>query len=245
MKWVTALIPARSGSKRIPGKNIVEIGGVPLLTWSIIAALNAGEIHEVYVSSDDANYLRIASEAGAKTILRPQALAGDDTTDYEVVDHAIRTWDDNRALMPDFIAYLRPTTPFRMPVILDEAISLWQNINDSFDSLRSVELLQESAFKTFTRGPVGNLVGLLRSMNEASKPDQAYEQTYKGNGYIDIVKSTLPPGLWGERIYGFETDPVIEIDRPFDLELAQLSAEREKVNATFTYRSVGRVQSDR
>jgi N-acylneuraminate cytidylyltransferase len=77
---IVAIIPARGASKGIPNKNIIGFCGKPLLAWSILQALQATRVDEVYVSSDSENILSVAEEYGAVGISRPSELAGDTCT---------------------------------------------------------------------------------------------------------------------------------------------------------------------
>ena len=84
-----AIIPARGGSKGIPGKNTILVAGKPLLAWSIEHALRSAEIHSVWVTSDSPEILDIANTYGARTILRPADISGDKATSEEAWIHAL------------------------------------------------------------------------------------------------------------------------------------------------------------
>ncbi len=124
--------------------------------------------------------------------------------------------------IPDLLVYLRPTTPFREQPILELAIQLIAS-NSTFTSLRSVELMSESAWKCFELED-SILRPIVGSHYQANLPNQMVKQTYKGNGYIDIVRPQYVLDhydLWGSRCYGYITPQVIEIDTLFDLEIAR------------------------
>ena len=88
---VLALVPARGGSKGLPGKNIMELQGKPLVGWPIEAAKQSKYIDRVVVSTDENEIARIAKDCGAEVpFLRPQEIAGDDATSIAVLEHAIR-----------------------------------------------------------------------------------------------------------------------------------------------------------
>lgn len=128
--------------------------------------------------------------------------------------------------IPDLLIYLRPTTPFRCDEILESAIQLIAS-NTAITSLRSVELMPESAYKCFelTDHILQPITG---SMYQANLPNQLVTPTYKGNGYVDIVRPAYViehHDLWGPACYGYITDPVIEIDTPDELEYARWYAE--------------------
>jgi len=135
---LVALIPARSGSKRVPGKNIRRLGGHPLLAYTIRAALESGVFADVVVSTDDEEYAAIARHYGASVpFMRPAELAGDGSPDIDWVEHALcRLRDGGRA--HDCFSLLRPTSPFRQASTIARA---WREFRaeSAVDSLRAVE----------------------------------------------------------------------------------------------------------
>lgn len=214
---IDVLIPARSGSKRIPGKNIKELNGVPLLAHSILTAQELkqmGIIENIWVSSDDPEYLDIAGEYGAIIHLRRQVAAQDNSLDFDVITDWLPV---SRA---DLIVYLRPTTPRRSASKVAEAIQTMIDAGDNATGLRSVHEMSESAWKAFTiyKGyldPVIRPFGThYRSVDDCNNPNQKYDATYKGNGYVDIVKrdTVLQGQTYGNRCIAFITKPVTELD---------------------------------
>lgn len=110
MSRCIGLIPARSGSKGLPGKNIVDLCGRPLLAYSIDAARESGVIEEVYVSSDDTEILSVAEEFGARCFQRAIELAQDSTpTDLVIEEFILKTG----LKAEDIIVLLQPTSPLR------------------------------------------------------------------------------------------------------------------------------------
>ena len=118
-KQVVALIPARSGSKRLPGKNMLQIGGYPLVAWTIRAAVSSRLVDQVLVSSDSLDVLALADELGAIPLDRPSELAADSSLASEVMRHAMEGRDDF-----DILVYLQPTSPLRRADHIDEALTL-------------------------------------------------------------------------------------------------------------------------
>ena len=216
-----ALIPARSGSKRVPGKNTRLLGGAPLLAWSILVAKGSDLIHKVVVSSDSEETLKTAERYGALGFLRGETASSDNATDYEV---AI----DFLGLKPlgDLIVYLRPTTPFRTPAKINEAIKIMQE--GEYDSLRSVEEMSESAYKCF-RVKFG-LCKPLTKKDFTDFPNQRLPKTYKPNGYVDVVRPeiVMSGSLWGRGRYAFITDRAVEIDTMEDFEFAEYTAQKNR-----------------
>jgi CMP-N-acetylneuraminic acid synthetase len=133
-----ALIPARAGSKRVPGKNVRALGGHPLLAYTIAAAVDSGVFADVIVSTDDERYADIAQHYGATIpFLRPAEFAGDASPDIDWIEHLLsRLRDSGRAF--ESFSVLRPTSPFRQPATIQRA---WRAFaaETGVDSLRAVE----------------------------------------------------------------------------------------------------------
>lgn len=135
---VVALIPARSGSTRVPGKNVRVLGEHPLIAYTIASALDAGLFAAVVVSTNDEPTAEIARRYGADVpFLRPAALAGPRSPDIDWVEHAL-TELGTRGRTFDCFAILRPTSPFRTAETIRRAWSAFRAA-DGIDSLRAVE----------------------------------------------------------------------------------------------------------
>jgi len=137
-KTILALIPARSGSKRVPDKNIRPLAGHPLIAYTVAAALSSKIFSDVIVSTDSEHYAEIVKYYGAKVpFLRPVELAGDQSPDIEWLQYTLsRLQEAGRSY--DCFSILRPTSPFRMPATIQRA---WQEFSaqTGVDSLRAVE----------------------------------------------------------------------------------------------------------
>ncbi len=121
---LVALIPARSGSKRLPGKNILPLAGLPLIAWTIRSALSSGAFSEVLVSTDDKDIAAVAVQHGASVPwLRPLELSTDTATSIDVVLHAM-TACESAGQAVDSLMLLQPTSPFRSPDLIANAVSL-------------------------------------------------------------------------------------------------------------------------
>ena len=138
MPSAVAFIPARAGSKRVPGKNVRRLHGHPVLAYSIAPALASGVFDAVIVSTDSEEIAAIARHYGAEVpFLRPAALAGDTSPDIEWLEYTLaalkeqqRTWD--------CFGLLRPTSPFRTADTIRRAWQ-WFVSQDGADSLRAIE----------------------------------------------------------------------------------------------------------
>jgi CMP-N-acetylneuraminic acid synthetase len=122
---ILALILARGGSKRLPGKNIRNLGGKPLIVWSIDVAKNISEICDILVSTDDYKIAEISEKAGAYVPwLRPKELATDAASSADAALHAIN-WYENIKGPVDGILLLQPTSPFRAKSTIQRGLELF------------------------------------------------------------------------------------------------------------------------
>lgn len=110
---ILALVPARGGSKRLPGKNARKLGGKPLIVWSIEVTAGLQDVCDVLASTDDAEIGRLAEAAGALVPwLRPAELATDEASSVDVALHALDWYERERGAV-DGLLLLQPTSPFR------------------------------------------------------------------------------------------------------------------------------------
>lgn len=123
-KRVLAVIPARGGSKGLPGKNIRPLLGKPLIAWSVEHALGSDLIDDVVVSTDDPEIARIAAESGAEVpFLRPAELALDNTPTFPVLKHVLDSLA-SQGRSYEYLVLLEATSPLREPVDLDGALQM-------------------------------------------------------------------------------------------------------------------------
>jgi CMP-N,N'-diacetyllegionaminic acid synthase len=121
---ILAVIPARGGSRELPGKNLRRIGGEPMIAHTIRAALAAKRVDRVVVSTDDPQIASVSRDTGAEVpFLRPAALAADDTPTLPVIDHAVRELEAAGAMV-SVVVTLQPTSPLRTAAQIDAAIGL-------------------------------------------------------------------------------------------------------------------------
>lgn len=217
-KKVIAIIPARSGSKSIKNKNIKLLKRKPLIAWSIEACFKSKYISKVYLSTDSKQYARIAKKYGpVEVLLRPKNLSEDFSTDYQMIEHAIKNINFNY----EYIAHIRPTTPLRKIRDIDFAIKNF--VNSKFSSLRSVHEMSESSYKSveIIDGKLKPLKNLKLNMDEINKPRQNFSKTYSPNGIIDLYKKSFiikNKKLFGNKVKAYKTSYSHEIDRIEDFE---------------------------
>jgi len=138
---VLGLIPARGGSKGVPGKNIKPLAGIPLIEYAIAAALNSKLLTNVVVSTDSPDIARISEKAGAEVpFIRPDYLATDDSATIDLVIHAVDFLHDTGRDY-EAICLLQPTSPFRPDGFIDKAVKKF--IKSGSDSLITVLPLPE------------------------------------------------------------------------------------------------------
>lgn len=125
-----AIIPARGGSKRLPRKNILPLGGRPMLSWSVDAALQSGLFQRVCVSTEDQEIAQVASQAGAEVLQRPESLASDSATVAQVCTHHLKEWLANGEVY-DQLYCLYPTAPLRNADDLCDIASIFATQSDA------------------------------------------------------------------------------------------------------------------
>lgn len=138
-KRVIAIIPARGGSKGLPGKNIKELCGKPLIAWSVEAGLASQYIDEVIVTTDSEEIAGIARDFGATIpFIRPAELASDTATSFDTVKHAIDFYQNELNKTFDYIVLLEPTSPLRESGDIDGMIEKIISVEDQFDAIVSL-----------------------------------------------------------------------------------------------------------
>lgn len=138
---IICIIPARGGSKEIPGKNLMSFCGKPLIAWSIEQAKASKYIGKVYVSSDDENILKVSGKSDAEIIKRPKKLATDISSSEQALLHAISYIKKFNKKTIDIIVFLQATSPLRTSEDIDNAIGLF--ISKKADSLFSAAALED------------------------------------------------------------------------------------------------------
>lgn len=228
---VLAIIPARGGSKGIPRKNLTLIEGRPLIYYSITHAVQSSLIDRVIVSTDDQEIASIAEECGAEVpFLRPAELAEDHVLDFPVFKHALDFLESSENYLPDIIVHLRPTSPIRKPVWIDDAVRILLKTPEA-DSVRSVSLCEMHPYRMFDIDSDGFLKPLMS--HEHPEPyllrRQDLPPLYHYNCVIDVTRvSTLREqnSMTGGKMlpYYMSPDDVFDIDTPRDLEIIRLFA---------------------
>lgn len=183
-----AIIPARGGSKGLPGKNIRNLNGRPMINYTIEAAFASDYVQEVIVSTDDKDIARLSQEAGVKVpSLRPEYLATDETKIIEVIQHVLFEIENNNNCIVKNIMLLQPTSPLRNNSDIDEAYRLY--IESGAESLQSVTEAPVHPY-ILRRIRDNQLIPYLNN-NEDNLRRQDVEPLFQLNGAIYICKRDL------------------------------------------------------
>jgi N-acylneuraminate cytidylyltransferase len=218
---VLALIPARGGSKGIPGKNIMTIGGKPLIAHTILQAQASQRINRVIVSTDDEQIAAVSREWGAELpFIRPAEFAQDLSPDIDVFRHALNWLREHEGYVPDLVVHLRPTGPVRRIALIDQAIGELA-AHPEADALRSVARALQTPYKMWRISDDGHLDPVLRQEgvpDSQSLPRQQLPVVYWQNGYVDVLRPRAvleKNSMWGDCAIPFIVDePLFELDYP-------------------------------
>jgi CMP-N-acetylneuraminic acid synthetase len=211
-----AVIPARGGSKGLPGKNLVPFLGRPLVTWSVETGRRASLVDRVIVSTDDPDIADVARRGGAEVpFLRPLELAADDVPDFPVFEHALHWLEREDGYRPDIVVQLRPTSPLRPEGLVDDGIRTLMGDLDA-DSLRAVCEPPANPYKMW-RIENGRLVPLLGLdlAEPYNQPRQALPTVYWQIGVLDVIRrETLidQHSISGRRIIPLVVDAALAAD---------------------------------
>lgn len=181
---VLAIIPARGGSKGIPGKNLKLLAGKPLIAWTIEAALAANCVTRTIVSTDDPAIAEVANKAGAELpFVRPAELASDTASTADVVTHALTECPGY-----DYFVLLQPTSPLREAADIDAAFNAM--LAAGMDGCVSVSVAQDSPWLMYLDDEHGRLKPVLPPFEQGMRR-QDLPQTLLLNGAIYFVRTEL------------------------------------------------------
>jgi len=217
---ILGVIPARGGSKRLPRKNILSLNGNPLISYTINAALESSCIDEVVVSSDDKEILELSSSLGAQALLRPDNLASDTASTFDVVKQVVESY-------PEYthIALLQPTSPLRTAKHIDEAAALM--VEKQANAVISVCEMEHSPLWSNRLDASLSMENFLRE-EVINKRSQDLDVYYRLNGAIYLVRIDR---LLAERSFLLKKDifayimdrwDSVDIDEAIDFEIAGL-----------------------
>jgi len=214
---IVSIIPARGGSKGLPGKNIIDLAGKPLIAWTIEASLKSKYITKTIVSSDNNNILEISKKFGVETIKRPDELALDTTPTEPVIEHVLKSLENIEQY--DYLILLQPTSPLRDEKDIDSAIKLL--IQKKVSALISTKEIDNKILKAFKNNENGYLEGIANNKYPFMRR-QDLPKTFMPNGaiYIVSVKDFLKTKrLFTDKTISFEMseEKSFDIDTKEDL----------------------------
>lgn len=225
-----AVIPARSGSKRVPGKNIRSFAGKPLITWSIQFAKSAGYFDRVVVSTDSEDVARLARAEGIEVpYLRPPQIATDTSKTIDAVMHAL----DLEAAAGrgyDLVALLQPTSPIRLLARWDDAYSMISSAScDAAIGLAPVRDHPYHVYKLTSEGRMAPFVEGGEDLRVARSQDLPLAYRIAGNLYLVRVQALRELGtFFPPRSFGVVCEAPIEdvdIDTEEDWQRAEALVE--------------------
>jgi CMP-N,N'-diacetyllegionaminic acid synthase len=225
---IIALIPARSGSKRVPDKNIRLLAGYPLIAYTIAAAIQSKIFARVIVSTDSEHYADIARQYGAEVpCMRPVELSGDLSPDIEWIDYTLNRVADDGSVY-DCFSILRPTSPFRQP---ETILRAWQSfLNEKgIDSLRAVEKCKQHPGKMWVIR--GRRMMPLMPLTPQEQPwhssqYQSLPEVYVQNASLEIAWTRVvfeEKTIAGSTVMPFITEGYegFDVNTPYDWMLAE------------------------
>lgn len=214
-----AIIPARGGSKRLPGKNIRKLGDKPLIAWTIEAAISSHCFEIVLVTTDDIEIASVSESFGAFVpFLRPSALSGDTATSDAVIQHAVEWLEKNNNMQIETVTLLQPTSPFRDAEHIRKCFKLFKE--KKAEGIVSV-VASDTRFELCNTLPVDH--SLAGFIDTPAKRTQDMQQIYELNGAIYLFRRHLVGALGDlyapeSKAYAYvmPSDDSVDIDTPRD-----------------------------
>ena len=223
---ILCLIPARGGSKGIPGKNMAKLCSKPLLYYTFNATKNSSYISRTILSTDDTAIAEYGKTSGIEVHKRPKELAGDDTPMKDVIKYHLSALE-KEGYVPDVFILLQPTSPLRTEKHVDEALQALLN-DDAADAIVSVVDVphQYLPMKIMEKDETG-AIHFYAADGEKYTTRQKLPRLYARNGaaiYAVYLKAFKETGsLYGKRClpYEMKQEESVDVDTPFDLYIAE------------------------
>ncbi|WP_114418196.1 cytidylyltransferase domain-containing protein [Marinospirillum perlucidum] len=225
---VLAVIPARAGSKRLPGKNTKLLAGKPLVQWTLDLALESPEIDLVAVTSDDPQILNLASnQKDCYCLERPAELSSDTATTFAVLKHTLEELN-HKGIHPELTLLLQPTSPLRNQQDIQKGFNLFRD--KKANSVISVCPVEHSPLWCNTLDDSVSMDRFL-SPDILNKRSQDLPQHYRLNGAFYLAKSNLllkNQGFFMVKSHALvmPTERSIDIDTLYDYEIAEFLMKR-------------------
>lgn len=220
-----AIIPARSGSKGLKDKNIIDVCGKPLIAYSIEAAVQSGCFDRVIVSTDSERYGEISTKFGAEVIYRGEELSNDKATTYMVLEDLLNNRLQEK---PDYFVLLQPTSPMRNSEHVIEAVSQFEQRFEKYDFLVSVKEAEHAAVLV---KPIEDDNSLKHFDTDFSNYRRQGFKEYSPNGAIFMAKPEaylLRKHFFGEKSLAYVMNKFdsVDIDDELDYEFAVMCMQK-------------------
>tara|TARA_Y100001970_G_scaffold292985_1_gene437019 strand:- start:2084 stop:2788 length:705 start_codon:yes stop_codon:yes gene_type:complete len=217
---VLAVIPAREGSKRLKNKNMLPLGNIPLIQWSINAATKAKNITKVVVTSDDLLIKDLCQKLNTEFILRPTSLAQDTSSSLDVIIHSINFLAEKKETY-EYLLLLQPTSPFRTHKHIDEAYN--KLIKKNADAIISIKKTTEHPHWSKELNSDLNMSDF--EITNQRKQDLPPSYTLNGAIYLAKISELIKQNtlFLRKNSYGFLMSDIdsIDIDTPIDYQFCQ------------------------
>jgi CMP-N,N'-diacetyllegionaminic acid synthase len=218
---VLVVIPARSGSKGVPGKNIRSLAGKPLILHTVEVARQVFYDENIIVSTDSAEIIRIVEQIGLKVpFIRPSELSADNSGMYEVLIHALNSHNKITGFK-EVVLLLQPTSPFRSANHIEQALDLYDSTLDMVVSV--TESKMNPYFNLFEKNNIG-FMEKCKPGDYARRQDCPEVYAYNGAIYVINTNSLIDKSMNDFiRVLPYKMDEIssIDIDSQFDWDLAE------------------------
>lgn len=219
------IVPARSGSKGLPDKNIKALAGKPLLQWSAEVIDAAGLPQSLAIlSTDSVQYAELGQRLGLPApFLRPAAYAGDGATALQVVEHALGWFRDQHGYLPELTLWLQPTSPLRSSASINRAVAMIDEF--AVDAVIGCKQIERDLTTLFRQNEQGFLKALdSRQSTQVSR--QQIKPLLTPNGALYLCKSKhllAARSFYPEKTLPLQMDAVqsLDIDTPLDWAMAE------------------------
>lgn len=214
MKRILFIIPARGGSKGIPGKNIKPMGGIPLICRSIDIARKFVDDKDICVTTDSDEIINVVKQHGMEVpFKRPDCLATDTASSYDVLIHALDFYKE-KGIEYDWMVLLQPTTPFRKEEDLRKMLDM---MNDDLDMVVSVKQAETNPYyNCYAMNEEGYLQKFIKSQTIGYGRQSAKPNIYEKNGSIYVIKIE---SLRKQKLNEFEKVKFYEMDKVYSIDL--------------------------
>lgn len=215
------VIPARGGSKRLPGKNLAPLAGRPLIDYTLRAAAGAKRLGAFVVSTDSEAIAAHARTLGAPVTMRPAAMAQDDSPVVDALRHAMERFEKDAGPRVDAIILLQPTSPLRTADDVDRAIGIFEATRA--DTVTAVRTARDHPYWAWRDS--GDGIAPFFGPGEMAMDRSRLPQAWSESGAVYVMRRALVEAgrIYGERVAACPMDETgsVDVDTPLDLAWAE------------------------